>query len=169
MFDCWNSHCHLHLRFGWHSCADGANSPYNSEWPASHSPLLQKRWGFSHRCTLVGGPLAKGSGAATLQGVTGLKEFVKQAFINVTHKLLKLTKGHAGDGSFGYTARVAIYPEPEKSAARNSLLAIASAATCRTSSSEKRPRGFSIAPTRSRKTERRSTGTAFAAVITIFN
>jgi hypothetical protein len=53
-----------------------------------------------------------------------------------------------------------IYPEPEKSAARNSLLAIASAATCRTSSSEKRPRGFSIAPTRSRKTERRSTGTA---------
>ncbi|MFZ0351120.1 MAG: hypothetical protein WCD64_04755 [Pseudolabrys sp.] len=62
-----------------------------------------------------------------------------------------------------------IYPEPEKSAARNSLLAIASAATCRTSSSEKRPRGFSIAPTRSRKTERRSTGKAFAAVITIFN
>ena len=60
-----------------------------------------------------------------------------------------------------------IYPEPEKSAARNSLLAIASAATCRTSSSEKRPRGFSIAPTRSRKTERRSTGTAFAAVMMI--
>jgi hypothetical protein len=62
-----------------------------------------------------------------------------------------------------------IYPEPEKSAARNSLLAIASAATCRTSSSEKRPRGFSIAPTRSRKTERRSTGTACAAVMMICN
>ena len=59
-----------------------------------------------------------------------------------------------------------IYPEPEKSEARNSLLAIACAATCRRLS-EKRPRGFSIAPTRSRKTERRSTGTAFAAVVMI--